>query len=69
MIDADEKYEVFKLDTRYGCINPHSYKYVTITFTAAENENYSYHLPILILHQVSLLLKVIRKSVRYFSFI
>lgn len=53
MFVMDEKFQPFRLDTRYGCINPGSYKYVIITFTPLEDGSYAYRLPVLILHQVN----------------
>ncbi|XP_015438938.1 PREDICTED: uncharacterized protein LOC107193913, partial [Dufourea novaeangliae] len=51
MIAMNEKYRPFQLDSRHGCINPCSHKYVTITFDPPEDGAYSYRLPVLILHQ------------------
>ncbi|XP_076233913.1 cilia- and flagella-associated protein 65 [Calliopsis andreniformis] len=58
MFDIDERSTVFKLNIKEGLINPHSYKYVTITFTPIENESYTYHLPILILNQEPIILNL-----------
>ncbi|XP_078034066.1 cilia- and flagella-associated protein 65 [Augochlora pura] len=51
MFAIDDNYKPFKLDKKYGCIHPRSYKYVTITFTSSGDGIYSYRLFILILHQ------------------
>ncbi|XP_076637184.1 cilia- and flagella-associated protein 65 [Colletes latitarsis] len=58
MLAMNEKYRPFQLDTRYGCINPCSYKYVLITFTPPENGCYTYYLPVLILHQEPIIIEL-----------
>ena len=53
MFNIDERHKSFQLDTRYGIINPWSYKYITITFTSSKEGRYTYYLVVLILYQVN----------------
>ncbi|KAK9300342.1 hypothetical protein QLX08_006890 [Tetragonisca angustula] len=58
MFNIDERHKSFQLDTRYGIINPWSYKYITITFTSSKEGRYTYYLVVLILYQEPIIIEL-----------
>ncbi|XP_053986638.1 cilia- and flagella-associated protein 65 [Hylaeus volcanicus] len=58
MFAVDEKYRTIQLDMKHGCIDPCSYKYVTITFTPSEDGSHAYRLALLILHQEPIVIEL-----------